>query len=87
MRRAQIQIDERTYQELRHRAFRAGCSVSSVVRDILQNVLFPRKRSGPASLDQFKFVGVGKTRQGSLSPVSRRHDEALAEALSRKRAR
>jgi len=85
MRRAQIQIDERTYQELRHRAFRAGCSVSRLVREILQSALFPRKKSGPASLDQFTFVGIGKTRQGRLSPVSRRHDAALAEAISRKR--
>jgi len=81
MRRAQIQLDEGTYQALRHRAFERGSSISALAREILAQAMSPSRGRSRLTLDQFKFIGSGKSIQRKLSPVSERHDEALAEAL------
>jgi hypothetical protein len=83
MRRTQVQLDEEMYQALRRRAYRCGCSISAVVREVLARVLRPPSAGGRRTLKQFPFVACGKSDQGSLSPVSERHDEALAEAFGR----
>jgi plasmid stability protein len=74
-----IQFDEDTYHKLRHRAFEQGRSISSVARELVAKGLRSGKRKKPARVDQFSFVGAGRSKQGRLSPVSERHDEALAE--------
>ncbi|MBI3455483.1 MAG: ribbon-helix-helix protein, CopG family [Candidatus Rokubacteria bacterium] len=81
MRRTQIQLDEQSYETLRRRAFERGCSISALVRELLAQSLggqTPRRR---LTVKDFPFVGAGRSRQGRLSPVSERHDEAFAEAL------
>jgi hypothetical protein len=81
MKRAQIQFDDATYAALRRRAFEEHRSISSVVREELAKALLPKKPGKRLNLKDFPFVGAGRTKQGSLSPVSERHDEALAEAI------
>ncbi len=77
MKRAQIQLDEPTYQALRRRAYDQKKSMASVARALLSDALGvgPPKK---LSMKDFPFVGCGTSDQGSLSPVSERHDEALA---------
>ncbi len=87
MKRTQIQLDEETYEALRRRAFERGCSISSVVRDLLGQSLRARKAKRKLTIKDFSFIAAGHSRQGRLSPVSRRHDEALTEALLEKRRR
>jgi hypothetical protein len=87
VKRTQIQLDERTYEILRRRAFEKGCSISSYVREVLAYSLGTIKSKQMPSLKDFSFIGAGRSRQGKLSPVSERHDEALAEALLRDRRR
>ncbi len=87
MRRTQIQLDEETYETLRRRAFEKGCSISSMVRDLLAQSLRARKPKRKLAIKDFTFIAAGRSRQGRLSPVSERHDEALAEALVEKRRR
>jgi plasmid stability protein len=87
MRRTQIQLDERTYETLRRRAFEKGCSVSSYVREVLAYALGTAKAKRRLTIGDFKFVGVASSRQGRLAPVSQRHDEALAEALAKEHRR
>jgi hypothetical protein len=41
-----------------------------------------KKRPRRLAIANFRFVGAGSTRQGRLSPVSERHDEALVEVFS-----
>ena len=84
MKRTQIQLDEATYQALRRRAYEEQSSISAIAREILARALAP---GGPrrTAAGRFKFVGAGRSRQGKLSPVSERHDEALAEAISPRR--
>jgi plasmid stability protein len=83
MKRTQIQLDERTYEILRRRAFEQGRSISSYVREVLAYSLGTIKSKQKLSLKDLSFIGAGRSRQGKLSPVSERHDEALAEALLR----
>ncbi len=81
MKRTQIELDERTYEILRRRASEKGCSNSSCLREVLAYSLGTSKGKQKPSLKDFSFIGIGRSRQGRLSPVSERHDEALAEAL------
>ncbi|HEV8232510.1 MAG TPA: hypothetical protein VGQ75_09190 [Thermoanaerobaculia bacterium] len=81
MKRVQIQIDDATYAALRGRADEEHRSISSVVGEELGKALFPKQSRRRRTLKDFPFVGAGRTKQGVLSPVSERHDEALAEAI------
>jgi len=84
VRRTQIQLDEETHAALRKLAYEQGTSMASVIRDTLTRSLGKRPRQRPRSLKNFSFVGAGASRQAGRSPVSERHDEALAEALAKK---
>ena len=83
MRRTQIQLDEQTYQLARRRAYQQGKSLSAVVRETLAEA-FGREPARRLALKDFTSIGIGRSRQGSLAPVSERHDEALIEALEKK---
>ena len=87
MKRTHIQLDERTYKELRRRAFEKGCSVSSYVREVLAYALGTAKTKRRLTIGDFKSVGAGSSRQRRRGPVSERHDEALAEALAKEHRR
>jgi hypothetical protein len=87
VKRTRIQIDEETYEIPRRRAFEKGCSISSIVRDLLAQSLRARKPGRKLAIKDFTFIAAGRSRQGRLAPVSERHDEALAEALTEKRRR
>ena len=81
MKRTQIQLDERTYEVLRRRAFEKGCSISSCVREALSISLGISGMKQRRNIKDFRFIGAGRSRQGKFAPVSERHDEALAEIL------
>jgi len=85
MKRMQIQLDERTYEILRRQAFQKGCSLSSLIRELLVRPLGTGKAGRRASISDFTFIGAGRSRQGRLSPVSERHDEALAARTSKRK--
>lgn len=80
MKRTQVQLDEATYQLLRRKAFDRGISLAALIREVLREhlgmSLATRRR-----IEDFTFIRSGSSDDGSLKPVSERHDEALAEAL------
>lgn len=82
MKRTQIQLDERTYEALRRRAFEKGCSISALARELLAHSLGTGKAKERPTIKDFTFIGAGRSRQDRLSPVSERHDEALEETLT-----
>ena len=86
MRRTQIQLDEQTYQLARRRAYQQGKSLSAVVRETLAEAL-GRAPAPRLALKDFRSVGIGRSRQGSLAPVSERHDDALVAAVAGKTRR
>lgn len=87
MKRTQVQLDERTYEALRRRAFEKGCSMSSLARQLMARSLGTSTATRQPTIKDFTFIGAGRSRQGRLSPVSERHDEALAKALKEEHRR
>jgi plasmid stability protein len=88
MKRTQVQLDDRTYAALRRRAYERGCSISALVRELLaQSLRSPAPVGRRLSLADFPFIGAGRSSQEGRAPVSERHDEALAEALTKKARR
>jgi len=83
MKRAQVQIDEEVYELLRHRAFKEKKSIAGIIREIVKKDISQSDRHRSSSVKNFKFIGVGRSKQGSLKPVSERHDEALEEAFQK----
>jgi plasmid stability protein len=84
MKRTMVQFDDETYRRLREQAFRQQRSMSALVRELVaQGLEGGVRRERPTDVRQLKFVAVGRSRQGRLSPVSERHDEALAAALKK----
>lgn len=77
MKRTQVQLDEATYELLRQKAFERGVSMSALLREVLREHLGARPT--PRRIEDFSFIGSGRSEQGDLAPVSERHDEALAE--------
>ena len=78
MRRTQIQLDEPTYDMARRRAFSEGKSMAAVVREALTQYLTPGA-ARPMTMDDFTFIGSGRSKSGDPRPLSERHDEALAD--------
>jgi hypothetical protein len=87
MKRTQIQLDERTYEALRRKAFEKGCSIASYVREVLAYSLGTDPARRPRRVQDLGFIGAGMSRQGRIKPVSERHDDALAEALAEEHRR
>lgn len=83
MKRAQIQIDEEVYELLRNRAFKEKKSIAGVIREIVKKDIFQSDRHRSSSIKDFTFVGIGRSKQDLLKPVSERHDEALEEAFKK----
>ena len=84
MKRSLIQFDEETYQKLRQRAFQQERSISSLVREIVVKKLEGNAgRARPRRVSQFLSVAAGRSQQGRLSPISEKHDEALAATFEK----
>jgi plasmid stability protein len=84
MKRMLVQFDEQTYQKLRQRAFREERSISSLVREMVAKGLEgDAVRERPTRLSHLRSVRAGRSKQGRLSPVSEKHDEALAAAFEK----
>jgi plasmid stability protein len=86
MKRLLIQLDEESHRRLRQRAFRQERSISAVIREIVSNSLAEdASRKRRTHISQFASVGAGRSKQGRLSPVSEKHDEALVAAIEKER--
>jgi hypothetical protein len=81
MQRTQVQLDADTYAAVRQRAFDTRRSISAVVRDTLAAALNVRPTQA-AAIEDFRFVGSGRSSQRPGRPVSAHHDEALADAYA-----
>jgi len=81
VKRIQLLLPEDLYERLRVEAHSRRVSVASVIREALASTFGMHRR--PKGIEDFSFVGAGKSEQGELAPVSERHDEALEEASGR----
>ena len=76
--RTQVQLDEATYHVVRAKAFERGISMAALIRELLQEQL-ATKPARRRRIEDFKFIGSGRSEPSDLDPLSERHDEALAE--------
>jgi plasmid stability protein len=84
MKRTLIQLDDEIYRRLRQHAFRHERSISSVVREMVAKGLEGEvPRHGPTRVAEFASVRAGRSKQGRLSPISEKHDEALSTAFQK----
>ena len=83
MKRAQIQLEEELFDQLRRRAFQEKRSIAGVIREVLRKEMISPYRSRSSSMKDFRFVAAGRSRQGPLKPVSERHDEALEKVFQK----
>ncbi len=81
MKRTQIQLDEEVYEMLRNRAFKEKKSIAGVIREIVKGDISVSNHHFSSSVNDFAFIGAGRSKQGRLRPVSERHDEALEEGF------
>jgi len=79
MKRTQVQLDEETYQRLREEAYARHTSIAALIREAIRAHLGLVPKPKRRRLEDFTFVGSGRSEQGDLEPVSERHDEALAQ--------
>ncbi len=84
--RAQIQLDERTYEALRRRAFEKGKSMSAVAREELAKALGVLRSSKRYSVKDFSWIGAGSSRKGPHN-IAENHDEEYASAIEGHRRR
>ncbi|MDE2822112.1 MAG: hypothetical protein OXK79_01230 [Chloroflexota bacterium] len=94
MRRAHIRLDEATYDQARKRETPEGISFAAFVRRAVEQELAPegrtlhdRQQLASQSMklprvEDFTFIGSGRSDQSDFGPVSERHDEVLDEAFS-----
>jgi len=80
VKRTQIQLDEQTYRRLRDDAHAQHTSIAALVREALRDRLSVHTKK--RRLQDFSFIGSGRSQQGDLQPISERHDEALTETRS-----
>ena len=78
--RTRIRLDETIYRLARQRAFVEGIPFTSLVHNALELYLMRESRK-PLTIEDLGFAGIGSSQQGDSSPVSERHDEALAEVF------
>ncbi len=83
MKRAQMQLEESVYDQLRQRAFREKKSIASVIREIIGKEMVSSGRGRARSIKDFRFIAAGRSRQRVMRPVSEQHDEALTEGFKR----
>lgn len=86
MKRTQIQLDDATHAAVRQLAFDGRRSMSAVIRETLASAL-KVGRAPAATIEDFHFVGAGRSRRTPGRPVSERHDAALADAFAGPRGR
>ena len=86
VKRLLIQLDEDSHRKLRQRAFRQERSISSIVREMVSKSLEEdASHQRRTHIRQFASVRAGRSKQDRLSPVSEKHDAALAAAIDKER--
>ncbi|MHB2019495.1 MAG: ribbon-helix-helix protein, CopG family [Candidatus Xenobia bacterium] len=80
VRRTQLQLDDRTYHEIRRRAFESGQSMAEVIRSLLQEAL-RQPPDGEADEQWRRALSVvgGFRDKDAASDVSTRHDDYLKD--------
>ena len=78
--RTQIQLDESTWEKLRQIAFQRKSSIAAVVREMIKAQVSP-KRKTKLRMEDFTFIGSGRSRGKGAGTIAERHDEEFADSI------
>ena len=78
--RTQIQLDESTWERLRQIAFQKKTSIAAVVREMIKAQVSP-KRKTKLRMEDFTFIGSGRSRGKGAGTIAERHDEEFADSI------
>lgn len=78
MPRLEIELDERSFEELQELAITSGRSLSGTVRDLLQSALMLKGKPPAYKLSDFTFIAA--RRSGQPGRASEDHDQILGES-------
>ena len=78
--RTQIQLDESTWERLRQIAFQRKSSIAAVVREMIRAQISP-KRKTKLRMEDFTFIGSGRSRGKGAGTIAERHDEEFADSI------
>lgn len=80
MKRTQIQLEEPTFEALRRIAFQKKISVAAVMREMIGMQVSPKQKS-KLRLEDFTFIGSGRSRGKGAGSIAERHDEEFVDSI------
>ena len=78
--RTQIQLEDSMWERLRQIAFQRKSSVAAVIREMIRTQVSP-KRKTKLRMEDFTFIGSGRSRGKGAGTISERHDEEFADGI------
>lgn len=80
VKRTQIQLEEPIFETLRQIAFQKKTSVAAVMREMIGAQVSPKQKS-KLRLEDFTFIGSGRSRGKGTGSIAERHDEEFADSI------
>ena len=78
--RTQIQLEDSMWERLRQIAFERKQSIAAVIREMIRTQVSP-KRKTKLRMEDFTFIGSGRSRGKGAGTISERHDEEFADGI------
>lgn len=78
--RTQIQLEDSTWERLRHIAFQRKRSIAAVIREMIRAQVSPQQKA-KLHLGDFTFIGSGRSRGKGAGTIAERHDEEFADGI------
>ena len=78
--RTQIQLEDSMWERLRQIAFQRKSSIAAVIREMIRTQVSP-KRKTKLRMEDFTFIGSGRSRGKGAGTVAERHDEEFADGI------
>ena len=78
--RTQIQLDESTWERVRQIAFERKSSIAAVIREMVRVQVSPKKKTR-LRMEDFTFIGSGRSRGKGAGTIAERHDEEFADSI------
>jgi len=80
MKRTQIQLEEPVWEVLRARSFQERRSIAEIIREMVRTQV-SAKRNRKLRLEDFTFIGSGRSRGKGAGSIAERHDEEFADSI------
>ena len=75
--RTQIQLEDSMWERLRQIAFQRKSSIAAVIREMIATQVSPKQKT-KLRMEDFTFIGSGRSSGKGAGTISERHDEEFA---------